>query len=60
MWWDKSGEPQYGGENSHFQPGANIENFDPYRSEHLTQIYTGWLETMQAEDWTLDPAVFDF
>jgi len=39
---------------------TDIENFDPYGSEHLTQIYTGWLETMQAEDWTVDPAVFDF
>ena len=59
MWWDKFGEPQYGGEIV-ISSQANIENFDPYRSEHLTRIYTGWLETMQAEDWTLDPAVFDF
>ena len=59
MWWDKQGEPQYGGEIV-ISSQSNIENFDPYGSEHLTQIYTGWLETMQAEDWTLDPAVFDF
>ena len=59
LWWDKPGNPQYGGEIV-ISSQTNIENFDPYRSEHLTQIYTGWLETMQAEDWTLDPAIFDF
>ena len=59
MWWDKLGEPQYGGEIV-ISSQANIENFDPYHSEHLTQIYTGWLETMQAGDWTLNPAAFDF
>ncbi len=57
--WDKHGEPQYGGEIV-ISSQSNIENFDPYGSEHLTQIYTGWLESLQAGDWTLDPAVFDF
>ena len=56
---DTPGEPQYGGDIV-ISSQSNIENFDPYGSEHLTQIYTGWLETMQAGDWTLDPAVFDF
>ncbi|MGP8080608.1 MAG: ABC transporter substrate-binding protein [Dehalococcoidales bacterium] len=58
-WWDKLGKPQYGGEMVISSP-SNIENFDPYFSEHLTQIYTGWLERLHAEDWTLDPAVFDY
>lgn len=59
MWWDKLGKPQYGGELVISSP-SNIENFDPYFSEHFTQIYTGWLERLHAEDWTLDPAVFDY
>jgi peptide/nickel transport system substrate-binding protein len=59
MWWDKLGQPQYGGELVISSP-SNIENFDPYFSEHLTQIYTGWLERLSAEDWTLDPSVFDY
>jgi peptide/nickel transport system substrate-binding protein len=59
MWWDKLGKPQYGGEMVISSP-SNIENFDPYFSEHFTQIYTGWLERLLAEDWTLDPAIFDY
>jgi peptide/nickel transport system substrate-binding protein len=58
-WWDKLGKPQYGGEMVISSP-SNIENFDPYFSEHLTQIYTGWLERLLAEDWTIDPSIFDF
>jgi len=59
MWWDKLSKPQYGGEIVISSP-SNIENFDPYFSEHFTQIYTGWLERLLAEDWTLDQAVFDY
>ena len=58
-WWDQQGEPQYGGELV-ISSQSDIENFDPYYSEHRTQIYTGWLEKLAAEDWTLDPAVFGF
>ena len=58
-WWDKQGEPQYGGELI-IASQSDIENFDPYYSEHRTQIYTGWLEKLASEDWTLDPAVFGF
>jgi peptide/nickel transport system substrate-binding protein len=58
-WWDKLGEPQYGGEIVLASP-SEITTFDPYFNEHLTQLYTGWLERLQAEDWTLDPAVFDY
>jgi len=40
--------------------GGNIVNFDPYFSEKLTSIYGGWLERLVADDWTLDPAVWDY
>jgi peptide/nickel transport system substrate-binding protein len=58
-WWETLGKPQYGGEMV-IRMTNNIVNFDPYLSEHIAQVYSGWLERMQAEDWTLDPAVFDF
>ena len=58
-WWDKLGKPQYGGEIVISSP-SDITNFDPYFSEHLTGIYSAWLERLIAEDWTVDPAEFDF
>jgi ABC-type transport system substrate-binding protein len=58
-WWDKIGVPQYGGEIVISSP-SDITNFDPYFSEHLTGIYSAWLERLIAEDWTVDPAEFDF
>jgi len=58
-WWDKLGKPQYGGELV-IRAGGNIVNFDPYFSEKQTSIYGGWLERLVADDWTLDPAVWDY
>ena len=58
-WWDKLGKPQYGGEMV-IRMTNNIVNFDPYFSEHLPQIYSAWMERMHSEDWTLDPAIFDY
>jgi peptide/nickel transport system substrate-binding protein len=58
-WWDKLGKPQYGGEMV-IRSTRNIVNFDPYNGAHLTQIYAAWLERLFAEDWTIDPAIFDF
>ena len=58
-WWDKDGKPQYGGEMV-IRASRNIVNFDPYFSERLTTIQTAWMERLQADDWTLDPEVFDY
>ena len=58
-WWDRLGKPQYGGEMV-IRANRNIENFDPYFSETLTSIYGGWMERLVSDDWTLDPAVWDF
>ena len=58
-WWDKLGKPQYGGEIV-VRSVRDILNFDPYNGAHLTQLYTAWLERPFSEDWTLDPAVFDY
>jgi ABC-type transport system substrate-binding protein len=58
-WWDKLGEPQYGGEMV-IRSTTNPSNLDPIHSDHITQIYSGWMERLFAEDWTLDPAIYDF
>ena len=50
-WWDKLGKPQYGGELV-FRLNRKIVNFDPYFGHHLTQIHTGWMERLHADDWT--------
>ena len=59
VWWDKLGKPQYGGEIV-IRATRNIENFDPYFSEGLTSIYGGWMERLVSDDWTIDPAVWDY
>ena len=58
-WWEKLGKPQYGGELV-IRSTRNIVNFDPYNGAHLTQIYAGWLERLFSEDWTIDPASFEY
>ena len=58
-WWDRLGKPQYGGEMV-IRANKNITNFDPYFSETLTSIYGGWMERLVSDDWTLDPAVWDY
>ncbi len=58
-WWDKLGKPQYGGEIV-IRANRNIVNFDPYFSEQRANIYSAWMEKLHADDWTLDPAIFDY
>jgi len=58
-WWDKLGKPQYGGEFT-IRLNRKIVNFDPWYGVHLTQIHTAWLEKMFVDDWTMDPAVYDY
>jgi ABC-type transport system substrate-binding protein len=53
------GKPQYGGEMV-IRANKNITNFDPYFSETLTSIYGGWMERLVSDDWTLNPAVWDY
>jgi len=58
-WWDKLGQPQYGGEMV-IRANRNIVNFDPFFGQRFPNIMTAWLERLVADDWTLDPAVFDY
>src|SRR5271157_5790975 len=58
-WWDKLGKPQYGGELV-IRSSRNIVNFDPYFDEVLTTIHSAWMERPVADDWTTDPAEWDY
>jgi peptide/nickel transport system substrate-binding protein len=58
-WWDKSGQPQYGGELT-IRASRNIDNFDPFVGEAFTSIYGGWMERLITDDWMVDPKVWDF
>ncbi len=58
-WWDKLGKPQYGGEMV-IRLNRKIVNLDPYNGVHLTQIHTAWMEKLFVDDWTIDPAVYDY
>lgn len=58
-WWSKFGKPQYGGELV-VRANWNIEDFDPHIRGPLGNIYAAWMETLVADDWQLDPEIFDF
>jgi ABC-type transport system substrate-binding protein len=58
-WWDKLGKPQYGGKLN-IRLNRKIVNFDPWFGVHLTQIHTAYMEKMFTDDWTMDPAVYDY
>jgi peptide/nickel transport system substrate-binding protein len=38
----------------------NIVQFDPYQGEQTATVETAWLERLTADDWTLDPSIFDY
>ena len=58
-WWDTLGKPQYGGEMT-IRLNKNVVNFDPFNSEQLLTVNSAWMERLHADDWTLDPAVWDY
>jgi peptide/nickel transport system substrate-binding protein len=58
-WWDKFGKPQYGNEIV-VRIERDIVNFDPYFLEGLTGIFGAWMERLVSDDWTMDPAIWDY
>jgi peptide/nickel transport system substrate-binding protein len=58
-WWDKLGKPQYGGEMS-LRINSNITNYDPYVGGHHFQVYSAWMEQLHTDDWTTDPAIYEY
>ena len=58
-WWDKLGQPQYGGEMV-LRLNRDIVNWDPYNTQTLTSIESAWMEKLHADVWTVDPAEWSF
>ncbi len=57
-WWSQLGTPQYGGTMT-LRVNRDVVNFDPYFSLGLGINYA-WMENLTADDWTLNPTVFDY
>jgi len=58
-WWDKLGNPQYGG-TIIYSSGFDFTNHDPYSSMGGASMETAWMDKLASDDWTVDPAVFNF
>ena len=58
-WWDKLGVPQYGGTLT-IPMTKNPQAWDPYMGTTFPAIGAIWLEQPTANDWTLDPAIYDY
>ena len=58
-WWDSLGTPQYGG-TATLRLNADIVNFDPINAETLVTIESAWMEELTANDWTMNPATYDY
>jgi peptide/nickel transport system substrate-binding protein len=58
-WWDSLPKPQYGGTLT-IRQNRDVVSFDPYNGESVTTIESAWLERLFADDWTLDPATFNY
>jgi len=57
-WWDSLGTPQYGGTIT-LRLDRDIVNFDPYFGAGMS-INAAFMEKLHTDDWTLDPATFDY
>jgi len=58
-WWDSLGVPQYGG-TMVIRLNLNPTMFDPYYGDRIPSIEPAWFEKLAADDWTVDPSVFDY
>ena len=58
-WWDKLGKPQYGG-NLTIRTNRDITLFDPAVNDSNNTVESAWMDRLFADDWTLNPTVFDY
>lgn len=58
-WWDKFGEPQYGGTFT-FRTAGDIASFDPWRGGDMTGIRGLYLEHPSQMDWALDRDIWSY
>ena len=57
-WWTKLGTPQYGGTIT-LRLDRDVVNYDSYPGAGMS-INAAFMEKIHCDDWTLDPAVFDY
>src|SRR5208283_3953196 len=58
-WWDSLGTPQYGGILT-LREQADIGSWEPGGPTGVVSIINAWNEKLTVDDWTLDPAVFNY
>jgi len=58
-WWDKLGEPEYGGTFT-FRITSGTSNFDPYRASDWPKITDLYMEKIAFQDWTLDRNIWSY
>ena len=58
-WWDSLGTPQYGGVLT-LREQADIGSWEPGGATGVVSIINAWNEKLTIDDWTLDPAVFNY
>jgi peptide/nickel transport system substrate-binding protein len=58
-WWDSLGVPQYGGDLV-LANKVDINNFDPIIGTMNSIVYPMYMELLHADDWTLNPSVFNY
>jgi peptide/nickel transport system substrate-binding protein len=58
-WWDSLGTPQYGG-TINVAVSGNITGFDPNNTLGQYCVYSGWIEDLFADQWTLNPTTYAY
>jgi len=58
-WWDSLGTPQYGG-TMILRMNNDLAAWEPWSASGSTNIYDAWLEKPIADDWTLNPSVYNY
>ena len=58
-WWDYQGTPQYGGTITVQMPN-NVANWDTYNASNLVDVFSAYYERLNADNWTLNPSVYNF
>lgn len=59
-WWDKFGEPEYGGILT-YSVGMDVTTWDPYRGfDFYTNTNQLFYENIAHQDWTLDREIFNY
>ena len=58
-WWDSLGTPQYGGSLT-TTVNTDIVNWDPWLGGGGLDVTSVYMQRLQTEDWTMNPAVYNY